>query len=323
MQQLSPLDGQFLNMEFGNCYQHIGVLSIYDPTTATGGKVRFKDILHTFQTRLERSPLFTRKLMELPLNLDFPYWVEDPDFDLEFHVRHIALPKLGDWRQLCIQVARLHSRPLDRARPLWEAYVIEGLGSVDDVACSIISVAVRRYLSEKGELPSRSLKAAMPVSLRSAEEAATEAGNNIEVADIEIHTNLQDPLKVLRAVQRTTSGTKEFREAVGADLLVEISKTMPSALQSIATRASARATRLGRPGIFPSNITITNVPGPPFHLYMTGAKCIRSYGVGMAQAFLTLSPAMPVKYPFRLYAVGSKCPTRKIISRLCRMLMKN
>ena len=65
-----------------------------------------------------------------PLGLDRPYWIEDPDIDVEFHVRHIALPHPGDWRQLCIQVARIHSRPLDRSKPLWEAYVIEGLDHI-------------------------------------------------------------------------------------------------------------------------------------------------------------------------------------------------
>jgi diacylglycerol O-acyltransferase / wax synthase len=69
----------------------------------------------------------------VPMNLDHPYWVEDKDFDLEFHVRHIALPEPGDWRQLCIQVARLHSRMLDLSRPLWETYVIEGLDNVEGV----------------------------------------------------------------------------------------------------------------------------------------------------------------------------------------------
>ncbi|MFK5073232.1 wax ester/triacylglycerol synthase domain-containing protein, partial [Klebsiella pneumoniae] len=59
-----------------------------------------------------------------------PYWIEDPEFDLEYHVRHIALPKPGDWRQLAIQVARLHSRPLDLNKPLWEFTIIEGLDNV-------------------------------------------------------------------------------------------------------------------------------------------------------------------------------------------------
>jgi hypothetical protein len=74
---------------------------------------------------------FRQKLARVAMNLDHPWWVEDSNFDLEYHVRHIALPKPGDWRQLCIQAARLHSRPLDLTKPLWEMYVIEGLDNVE------------------------------------------------------------------------------------------------------------------------------------------------------------------------------------------------
>ena len=130
MQQLSGLDAAFVYSETPRAPMHIAQLMIYDPSTAPNGFVRFKDILRTFEERLQRSPMFRRRLVQVPLNLDHPYWVEDPDFDLEFHVRHIALPKPGDWRQLCIQIARLHSRPLDFSRPLWETYVIEGLDNV-------------------------------------------------------------------------------------------------------------------------------------------------------------------------------------------------
>jgi WS/DGAT/MGAT family acyltransferase len=66
-------------------------------------------------------------LVEVPLGLDQPYWIEDPDFDIEFHVRELALPAPGDDRQLAVQAARLHARPLDRRRPLWETYLIHGL----------------------------------------------------------------------------------------------------------------------------------------------------------------------------------------------------
>ena len=68
-----------------------------------------------------------RRLVEVPFGLDHPYWIEDPDFDLDFHVRHMGLPPPGDQRQLAEQVARIVARPLDRSRPLWELYVIEGL----------------------------------------------------------------------------------------------------------------------------------------------------------------------------------------------------
>jgi len=131
MHQLSGLDATFLYAEMNNSPMHIAPLLIYDPATTGADVVRFKDILNTFASRLHRSPVFKRKLAMVPLNLDQPYWVQDDNFDLEFHVRHIALPKPGDWRQLSILVARLHARPLDRSRPLWEAYIIEGLDNVE------------------------------------------------------------------------------------------------------------------------------------------------------------------------------------------------
>ena len=133
MRQLSGLDYAFLQLERGNNYMHVAGLGIYDPSTAPGGKVRFKDILRFFSARIEHVPHFRRRLVTVPWMLDRPWWVEDADLDVEFHVRHIALPQPGDWRQLCIQVARLHSRPLDRSKPLWEAYVIEGLHNVPGV----------------------------------------------------------------------------------------------------------------------------------------------------------------------------------------------
>jgi WS/DGAT/MGAT family acyltransferase len=133
MKQLSGADAMFLQFERGNNFMHVASLAIYDPSTAHGGRVRFKDVLRFFASRVEQFPQFRRRLVSVPLSLDRPYWVEDSGIDVEFHVRHIALPHPGDWRQLCIQVARLHSRPLDRSKPLWEAYIIEGLHNVPGV----------------------------------------------------------------------------------------------------------------------------------------------------------------------------------------------
>jgi WS/DGAT/MGAT family acyltransferase len=133
MKQLSGADSMFLQFERGNNFMHVASLSIYDPSTAPEGGVRFKDVLRFFATRVAQFPQFRRRLVSLPLSLDRPYWIESPTIDVEFHVRHIALPHPGDWRQLCIQVARLHSRPLDRSKPLWEAYIIEGLHNVHGV----------------------------------------------------------------------------------------------------------------------------------------------------------------------------------------------
>tara|TARA_B110000503_G_scaffold75368_1_gene116352 strand:+ start:22954 stop:24447 length:1494 start_codon:yes stop_codon:yes gene_type:complete len=131
MKQLTGLDASFLYLETANAPMHISGLSIYDQSTAPGGKVRFKDIIEHTNNRLMGLPVMTQKLVNVPMNLDHPYWVTDGAYDPEFHIRHIALPKPGDWRQLCIVISRLHARPLDRAHPLWELYIIEGLNNVE------------------------------------------------------------------------------------------------------------------------------------------------------------------------------------------------
>lgn len=130
MKQLGILDAAFINLELPNTPQHVGGVAFYDPSTAPGGFVRFKQVIANFEQRFSNMPLFRTRLVEVPAGLDNPYWVLDENFDVEFHMRHIALPEPGDWRQLCIQVARLHSRPLDMSRPLWEAYIIEGLDNI-------------------------------------------------------------------------------------------------------------------------------------------------------------------------------------------------
>lgn len=130
MQQLTGLDASFLYLETPNVPMHIAGLSIYDPSTAPGGKVGFKQIIENVMARSSRVPSMTNVLQAVPFSLDHPYWRADGNFDPEYHIRHMALPAPGDWRQLCILVSRLHARQLDRTRPLWEMNVIEGLDNI-------------------------------------------------------------------------------------------------------------------------------------------------------------------------------------------------
>ncbi len=145
MKQLGILDSAFVNLEQTNTPQHIGGVGIYDPSTAPGGFVRFKDVIASFERRLGNLPLFRTRLVEVPGGLDRPYWIKDANFDVEFHLRHIALPEPGDWRQLCIQIARLHSRPLDMSRPLWEAYIIEGLDNIPNLPKGSFAVYTKMH----------------------------------------------------------------------------------------------------------------------------------------------------------------------------------
>ncbi len=143
MRQLSGSDAFFLYSDKPGRHQHVSTLYLYDPSTAPGGRVDFLTILEHVRERLGTSRMFRQRLIDVPLNLDYPYWIHDKYFDLEFHVRHIALPHPGDWRQFCILVSRLHARPLDLRRPVWEMYVIDGLDNVSWLPAGSFAVMVK------------------------------------------------------------------------------------------------------------------------------------------------------------------------------------
>ena len=128
MKQLSGIDVSFLNMETAATFGHVSSMNIYDPTGAPGG-AGVEAMKQLILERIEQLAPFRRRLVQVPLGLDLPYWVEDPEFDIDFHVRHHAVPAPGTPEQLGETVARIHARALDRNKPLWELYVIEG---VDD-----------------------------------------------------------------------------------------------------------------------------------------------------------------------------------------------
>lgn len=143
IQQLNAQDAQFLFAQSGSTLTHVMGINIYDPATAPGGKVRLRDIIEHVRSRLHTSPVFQRKLYRLPMDFDFPYWVEDQQFDLESHISHARLPAPGDWRQFCIQVARHFSRPMDMSRPLWDIYVLEGLDNIPGAAPGSYAILTR------------------------------------------------------------------------------------------------------------------------------------------------------------------------------------
>jgi diacylglycerol O-acyltransferase len=127
VRQLTSLDAQFLAMESGGTYGHVGALALFDPSTTANGSLTHEDITRVVAGRIDQLPPFHQRLVRVPLGLDHPYWIEDPNFDLGFHVRDTAVPPPGDDKQLAETIARIFARPLDRHRPLWELYVIHGI----------------------------------------------------------------------------------------------------------------------------------------------------------------------------------------------------
>jgi WS/DGAT/MGAT family acyltransferase len=126
VKQLTGLDASFLYLESATTYGHVSGLAIYERPSPDFDP--YEAVRARMAAMIGRAEPFRRRLVEVPLQLDHPYWIDDPHFDLDFHVRHLGLAPPGAADQLAEQVARIVSRPLDRSRPLWEMYVIEGLG---------------------------------------------------------------------------------------------------------------------------------------------------------------------------------------------------
>ena len=143
MQQLSAQDAQFLYMETNKSLSQVTSVAIFDPSTAPEGTVRFKQIIEHVRSRVHTSPIYKRRIYHVPLELDYPYWIDDEHFDIEYHIRHGRLPHPADWRQLCIHLARFHSRPLDMQRAPWEMYVIEGIDNVPGIPKGSYAIATK------------------------------------------------------------------------------------------------------------------------------------------------------------------------------------
>ena len=126
MERLSGMDAAFLYLETDAGHMQIALVGIYDVSTMRDG-YSFEKFKQHMADRLQVVPPFRRRLVEVPFQFHHPVWIEDPDFDLDHHVRRVTCPSPGGRRELGEVTAEIASVPLDRSRPLWEAWVIEGL----------------------------------------------------------------------------------------------------------------------------------------------------------------------------------------------------
>ncbi len=125
MRRLSALDAQFLNVEDRSTFGHVGALIVLEP--APDAVLTLDGIRAVLEPRLHLAAPFRQRLADPLLGIGYPAWIDDPDFDLEYHLREVGIPQPGTRDQLAEQVARIHARPLDRSRPLWEMYLVHGL----------------------------------------------------------------------------------------------------------------------------------------------------------------------------------------------------
>src|ERR671929_829223 len=119
---LSAIDASFLHQEGPASHMHVGAVTVFE-----GPPPPFAEFLDSLRGRLHLVPRYRQKLSVPPAGTGRPLWVDDPSFDIEYHVRHTALPRPGSEDQLLRLAGRIFSQQLDRARPLWELWLVEGL----------------------------------------------------------------------------------------------------------------------------------------------------------------------------------------------------
>jgi diacylglycerol O-acyltransferase len=122
LDRLSAIDVSFLTNETSSSHMHVGAVCIFE-----GPPPSYEDLLHHVSSRLHLVPRFTQKLAYPPAQAGRPFWIDDPTFNLEYHVRHSALPSPGSEEQLRLMAARVFSQQLDRTKPLWELWIVQGL----------------------------------------------------------------------------------------------------------------------------------------------------------------------------------------------------
>ena len=125
-ERLTGLDASFLYMETPTLHMHVAITAVFDPSTVPGG-YSFRRVRQLINDRIPLVPVFQRRLVEVPMRLGHPVWVDDPEFDIDNHLRRAALPSPGGMRELGDFAADVISRQLHRDRPLWEMWIVEGV----------------------------------------------------------------------------------------------------------------------------------------------------------------------------------------------------
>lgn len=236
-QKLSGMDAMFLNIDMPHAASHGTMIYIYDQTPLGDKPLGFREIVHHVESRLHVAPMMRRRIVQVPFGLGYPFWVEDDLFDIDFHVRHFALPKPGDWRQFCILLSRIHARAVDLSRAPWEMYVIEGLDNVEGIPKGSFAILTKIHHSAMDGTAAAELTWALHeaqesfgkrVPLAEAKEPPRSGRTSWTLADTLLHAwtdntmaaaNLALPLAKLVPHLTTTGLRKLMSLREGADLM--------------------------------------------------------------------------------------------------------
>ncbi len=211
MQRLTGLDASFLALETPTSHMHVASLGIYDPSTAAGG-MTLDRVTAIYTGRLHLAPPFRRRLATVPFGLHHPLWIEDPDFDIANHIVHTAIPAPGGPDELANLVGRLVAQPLDRTRPLWEIWLIEGLEGGNVGLLSKV-----HHAAIDGASGNELLVALLDLTPEIAEHAPDTSWQpdrqptDAELLGYAASSLARQPVRVAKALARTTTAALEVR----------------------------------------------------------------------------------------------------------------
>lgn len=222
MKRLTGLDASFLSLETASSHMHVASLGIYDPSGVDGG-FSFDRLVEAYTGRLHLAPPFRQRLVNVPFGLHHPLWIEDPDFDIRNHVRHTAIPAPGGPDELSNLVGRLVALPLDRAHPLWELWLIEGLEGGNVALLSKV-----HHAAIDGASGNELLVALLDLSPEIAEHvpetewAPDRVPTEVELLSYAATSLARQPVRVAKALSRTATAALEVRrlgQSSGASVL--------------------------------------------------------------------------------------------------------
>ncbi|MGA9277947.1 WS/DGAT/MGAT family O-acyltransferase [Ilumatobacter sp.] len=253
MKQLTGIDASFLYMETPNTYGHVNGLAIYERPSPDFEP--FEHVYERFGIMVDHLEPMRRRLVEVPFGLDHPYWIDDPDFDLDYHVRHLGLAPPGAADQLSEQVARIVGRHMDRRRPLWEVYVIEGLA---DGRWAMLSKTHHATIDgASGVIMLKMMTEASPDAEFALEPVAwqgEEVPRDIDLLTSTVQHLVKNPVKAARLQLKVV---RQLAEAAGVDSVSGAASQARDAIKSLVTPGDDRSRSAE------DSVSIPLSPAPP------------------------------------------------------------
>ncbi|GAC1596647.1 MAG: wax ester/triacylglycerol synthase family O-acyltransferase [Acidimicrobiales bacterium] len=265
MKQLTGVDASFLYMENGTSFGHVSGLSIFERPDTPGWSA-YDAMRDRLELRLPLLEPLRRRVVEVPFQLDHPYWIEDPEFDLDYHLRDAAIGAPGDESKLAELVSRIIGRPLDRGHPLWECYVIEGL-SGDRFAvltklhhATIDGASGAELMTILFDTEANPAPEPLPVDDRRP-EAVPSPGAVMRRALLDV---ARKPRKLVRLQYRTVRALGELTRNQGLTGFAELARSVPNPMAK--PRPSSR-----EPDVLP-NLPTGAAPSTPFNGSITAHR---------------------------------------------------